>query len=80
MLAENNRFFSIFDQSTRLAMYRHCRVHRHMGKDLEIEADVEETENIQIILRGNIHIVQVRDELDIQLRLASLRAGEVCGD
>lgn len=45
-----------------------------------IERDVEETDNIQILLRGNIHIVQVNDELDIQLRLASLRAGEVFGD
>ena len=61
-------------------MYSHCRVNRIHGKDLMIERDVEETDNIQILLRGNIHIVQVNDELDIQLRLASLRAGEVFGD
>ena len=80
LMAKKNRFFSIFDQSTRLAMYRHCRVHRHKGKDLVIMRDVEESDEIHILLRGNIHIVQINDELDIQLRLASLRAGEVCGD
>lgn len=51
-----------------------------MGKEKVIDRDVEETDNIQILLRGNIHIVQVNDELKIALRLASLRAGEVCGD
>ena len=61
-------------------MYSHCVVQRHRGVNLEIDRDVEETENIQILLRGNIHIVQVNDELDIALRLASLRAGEVLGD
>ena len=38
-------------------MFPHCRVLRHKGKDLELERDVEETEEIQILLRGNIHIV-----------------------
>ena len=80
LLAKNNRFFSIFDQSTRLAMYENCTVQRHFGKEKVIDRDVEETDNIQILLRGNIHIVQVNDELKIALRLASLRAGEVCGD
>ena len=38
-------------------MYEHCVVHRHVGKDLQIERDVEDTEIIHIMLRGNIHIV-----------------------
>lgn len=38
-------------------MYEYCVVNRHIGTELEIERDVEETENIQILLRGNIHIV-----------------------
>ena len=79
-LSKNNRFFSIFDQTTRFAMYKNCRVLRHHGTETVIERDVEETENIQIILRGNIQIVQVNEELGIKLGLASLRAGQVCGD
>ena len=61
-------------------MYPNCSVERHFGVNEIIDGDVEETENIQALLRGNIHIVQVNVELDIALRLASLRAGEVCGD
>lgn len=38
-------------------MYAHCVVNRYTGKDLQIERDVEETEFIHIMLRGNIHIV-----------------------
>lgn len=46
LLAKNNRFFSIFDQSTRLSMYAHCSVERHHGLNEIIDGDVEETENI----------------------------------
>lgn len=44
LLAMNCRFFSIFDKSTRLAMYEHCQVNRYEGEEREIERDVEETE------------------------------------
>jgi hypothetical protein len=57
LLAKNNRFFSIFDATTRLNMYEHCYINRHIGEGLEIERDVEETDNIHIMVRGNIHIV-----------------------
>ena len=118
LISSKNRFFSIFDEETRLAMYQHCKVHWYRGTDRVIVRDVEEdayddeedvkekpdddentrrwkreererrieaqeadeTQRIHILLRGNIHIVQINDELDIHLRLASLRAGDVCGD
>ena len=80
LMVKNNRFFSMFDKQTRIAMYSHCKVNRFMQKGYQLEHDVEDTHYLQIILRGNIHIIQVNEELGIQLNLASLRAGEVCGD
>lgn len=92
LISGKNRFFSIFDEDTRMAMYEHCRVHKYQGRDRIIVQDVEdddygydeeenedeeakrkrklasendETKRIHILLRGNIHIVQQNDELDI---------------
>ena len=47
----------MFDKSTRLAMYSHCKVNHFKKKDFELEHDVEDTEHLHIILRGNINVI-----------------------
>lgn len=42
LISSKNRFFSIFDEDTRLAMYEHCKVHRYNGAERVIVRDVEE--------------------------------------
>ena len=80
MLVRNNRFFSMFDRRARVTMYNHCKVVRFSGKGSLVEEDSEDTDHIQIILKGRVNQIHYSGNLNIEMDLGYLCEGEVVGD
>lgn len=61
-------------------MYKHLSIETIYGIDKIIEEDADDTEDIQIILKGSVMLSLFKFEVNTNLELGQLVAGEICGD
>lgn len=63
-----------------MSMYRNLSIERIRGSDVVIERDADDTQEIQIILKGRVKMMLYKHDLNRNLEIGQLVAGEVCGD
>jgi hypothetical protein len=61
-------------------MYRNLVIEKIRGSDVVIERDADDTQEIQIILKGRVKMMLYKHDLNTNLEIGQLVAGEVCGD
>lgn len=76
----NNKCFSAFEEIARMSMYRNLVIERIHGSDVVIEQDADDTQEIQIILKGRVKMMLYKHDLNRNLEIGQLLSGEVCGD
>jgi len=79
-LTENFRFFSIIDRNVRLAIYKSCELVHYEKNETLIEADVDETNYVYIVLKGKVDYKMYKSQTLMTLTAATYCSGEVFGD
>jgi CRP-like cAMP-binding protein len=63
-----------------MSIYKHMKIERVQGAGTVLEHDAEEAKTILIILKGRVKMMQYKHDLNANLEMGQLLAGEVCGD
>lgn len=63
-----------------MSIYKSLKIERVQGADKVIAFDAEETENVQIILKGRVRMMLYKHDAKTSLEIGQLVSGEVCGD